>query len=152
MFWLSVQVVFLIVYYKCYINTDKNNCLAGKSFNEQWMLPTALLNVWLKLKSRSFLITHQKSSFSHLLKYFLCCLLFLFFFFFFFFFFCRDDRTPQDFGPREHVERINFQELLQHFKNLQQKHFMSKHARPKCRAKNQLLNVWHLAVILKLGL
>ena len=100
-------------------------------------------HVWLKLKSRSFLIIPSKIFIQSLIKEFFVLFIILGFFIIFFiiFFFCRDDRTPQDFGPREHVERINFQELLQHFKNLQQKHFMSKHARPNCRAKNQLLNV-----------
>jgi len=49
-----------------------------------------------------------------------------------------DKRGAQDFPCREHVQRINFQELLQQFKTVQQKHFINKHSRSSHLAKNLL--------------
>lgn len=51
-----------------------------------------------------------------------------------------DKRGLLDFPSREHVQRINFKELLQHFRTVQQKHFINKHPRSSFLAKN-LLNV-----------
>ena len=49
-----------------------------------------------------------------------------------------DKRGAGDFPCREHVQRINFQELLQQFKTVQQKHFINKHSRSPHLAKNLL--------------
>ncbi|KAK2556878.1 Protein VAC14-like protein [Acropora cervicornis] len=40
-----------------------------------------------------------------------------------------DRRSTCDFPCREYVQQINFQELLQQFKAVQQKHFINKHPR-----------------------
>ena len=53
----------------------------------------------------------------------------------------RDDGTPQDFEAREHVQRIDFQELLHHFKSMQEKHSKNKNARAKNQAKFQLMSI-----------
>ncbi|CAH3026669.1 unnamed protein product [Porites evermanni] len=49
-----------------------------------------------------------------------------------------DKRGLLDFPCREHVQRINFQELLQQFKTVQQKHFINRHSRSSFLAKNLL--------------
>ncbi|XP_027047389.1 protein VAC14 homolog [Pocillopora damicornis] len=51
-----------------------------------------------------------------------------------------DTHGAHDFPLREHVQRINFKELLHQFKTVQQKHFINKHSRSPHLAKN-LLNV-----------
>ncbi|XP_015778657.1 PREDICTED: protein VAC14 homolog [Acropora digitifera] len=45
------------------------------------------------------------------------------------FLFSSDRRSTCDFPCREYVQQINFQELLQQFKAVQQKHFINKHPR-----------------------
>ena len=62
------------------------------------------------------------------------------FFFSFPFFHFSDTHGAHDFPLREHVQRINFKELLHQFKTVQQKHFINKHSRSPHLAKN-LLNV-----------
>lgn len=52
----------------------------------------------------------------------------------------RDLGEQSDFEKREHVMRINFQELLQHFKSVQRKHLLNKRARPNQQGRN-LFNI-----------
>lgn len=51
-----------------------------------------------------------------------------------------DRRSLCDFPCREHVQKINFQDLLQQFRTVQQKHFINRHSRSPHLAKN-LLNI-----------
>jgi len=55
------------------------------------------------------------------------------------FLFCSNNQGAQrDFPLREHVQNINFKELLHQFKTVQQKHFINKHSRSPHLAKNLL--------------
>ncbi|XP_020613432.1 protein VAC14 homolog [Orbicella faveolata] len=49
-----------------------------------------------------------------------------------------NNQGAHDFPLREHVQNINFKELLHQFKTVQQKHFINKHSRSPHLAKNLL--------------
>ncbi|XP_031569488.1 protein VAC14 homolog [Actinia tenebrosa] len=48
------------------------------------------------------------------------------------------DEARQDFETREHVQRINFEDLKQHFIAVQKKHMVTKHRKPKHQQQNLL--------------
>lgn len=52
--------------------------------------------------------------------------------------FCSNNQGAHDFPLREHVQNINFKELLHQFKTVQQKHFINKHSRSPHLNKNLL--------------
>ena len=48
------------------------------------------------------------------------------------------DEVREDFETREHVQRVNFEDLKQHFISVQKKHMVTKHKRPAQQQQNLL--------------
>ncbi|KXJ24188.1 protein VAC14 homolog [Exaiptasia diaphana] len=50
----------------------------------------------------------------------------------------RNKESQEDYETREHVQKINFEELKQHFMKVQKKHLVTKHHRPSLNRQNLL--------------